>query len=313
MELRSKEAFFINKQQYVYTYVYEKPCVKVGDFIRIGDLITPSTYMYSTGLVMQLMQTPNSWVICFREVRTYGVSRGASLYVSNADIVTTGDILFDFLYEHEKTGDIVQGLPKIEQLFEARQKRNKNYILFTPKNVAFTWFLSGRRIGLSYPNATVLGLTAAQLFLLNTIQRAYKTQGVNLSDKHMEIIVRRMCSYVLILDARNTPFLQNEIVDHDFLVYCNTVQQKPAFYVPVIFGITKLGLQNGSFLSAASFQHTRTMLMNAALESKPDHLRDIKQCNMLGELLPLGPMNRQVLQTYFYNGFRMTLFANSHS
>ena len=57
-------------------------------------------------------------------------------YVSNADIVTTGDILFDFLYEHEKTGDIVQGLPKIEQLFEARQKRNKNYILFTPKNVA---------------------------------------------------------------------------------------------------------------------------------------------------------------------------------
>jgi len=298
LDLRAHPNLYFSRHHYVYATLPSKPGILLGEFVRIGDRFTESLYTNQSGMIVQSRLDPDGWSVTLREAQAHGVSLGVVIEVYNGDIVQTGDPIINFVYKREKTGDIVQGLPKIDQLFEARQRRNNDYLLDTPKNVAICWFLSLRRRGVAPRHATAIGLTAAQDFLLSSIQRAYRTQGVALSDKHMEVVIRRMCSYVMILEMRQTPLLPSEILDHDLVAYVNSLYQPPALYVPVVFGITRLGLQSPSFLSAASFQHTRRMLMHAAMNAKFDNLQDIKQCVMLGHLLPLGPMNAHVFKEY---------------
>jgi DNA-directed RNA polymerase subunit beta' len=138
----------------------------------------------------------------------------------------------------------------------------------------------------------IQGREAMQMYLLEEIQKVYRSQGVNINDKHMEMIIRQMLSKVQVSSPGDTGFLLGESVDRlEFDEVNRQVMDeggKPATAVQVLLGITKAALNTESFLSASSFQHTINVLANAAIEGKQDDLRGLKENVIIGKLIPAG-------------------------
>ena len=137
-----------------------------------------------------------------------------------------------------------------------------------------------------------MGLQAAQKFLVNQVQTVYQSQGVDISDKHIEVIVRQMTSKVRIDDGGDTTMLPGELIELRQVEQVNEAMYitgaAPARYTPVILGITKASLNTDSFISAASFQETTRVLTEAAIEGKSDWLRGLKENVIIGRLIPAG-------------------------
>ena len=123
---------------------------------------------------------------------------------------------------------------------------------------------------------------------MDGVQRVYKSQGVTIADKHLEIIVKQMTRKVRIVDGGLTGFFPGEKVDLDFVEQINSFLLKKIKYEPIVLGITKASLEVKSFLSAASFQQTARVLSQSALYRKKDFLRGLKENAMLGNLIPAG-------------------------
>jgi DNA-directed RNA polymerase subunit beta' len=138
----------------------------------------------------------------------------------------------------------------------------------------------------------LLGRDATQLYLLQEIQKVYRSQGVNINDKHFEVIVKKMLSKVQIVTSGDSELLPGELVDRLILQDINEKLHKegkrPATAAPVLFGVTKAALNTESFLSASSFQHTIKVLAGAAIEGKLDELRGLKENVIIGKLIPAG-------------------------
>jgi DNA-directed RNA polymerase subunit beta' len=139
---------------------------------------------------------------------------------------------------------------------------------------------------------SILGRQATQQYLLQEVQRVYRSQGVNISDKHFEVIVRKMLSKVAITSSGDSEYLVGETVDRLALHALNeqliAEGRQPARAKPVLLGITKAALSTESFLSASSFQHTIKVLAGAALEGKTDELTGLKENVIIGKLIPAG-------------------------
>jgi len=137
-----------------------------------------------------------------------------------------------------------------------------------------------------------LGREATEKYLLSEVQRVYRSQGVNINDKHFEVIFRKMLSKVQITDSGDTELLPGEMVDRLVLEDANRgvveVGGEPAKGWPLLLGITKAALNTESFLSAASFQHTIRVLSGAAVEAKEDPLQGLKENVIIGKLIPAG-------------------------
>ncbi|GAB1421412.1 DNA-directed RNA polymerase subunit beta' [Anaerolineales bacterium] len=138
----------------------------------------------------------------------------------------------------------------------------------------------------------ILGADATQQYLLSEIQKVYRSQGVNIVDKHFEVIIRKMLSKVQITRSGGTDLLPGELIDQLQLLRLNDLMisegKEPASGIPVLLGITKAALSTDSFLSAASFQHTIKVLAGAAIESKVDNLYGLKENVIIGKLIPAG-------------------------
>jgi DNA-directed RNA polymerase subunit beta' len=138
----------------------------------------------------------------------------------------------------------------------------------------------------------VLGEKELQAYLVNEIQEVYRLQGVNISDKHIEVIVRQMMRWVKVEDIGDSEFLPEEVVDKfKFREENNRVVEAgghPATGKTVLLGITKASLSTDSFISAASFQETTRVLTEAAINGKVDHLRGLKENVIMGRLIPAG-------------------------
>ncbi|MBN1679985.1 MAG: hypothetical protein JW966_06805 [Anaerolineae bacterium] len=138
----------------------------------------------------------------------------------------------------------------------------------------------------------ILGRDAAQHYLLSEVQKVYRNQGVNISDKHFEVVVRKMLSKVQITRSGDSDMLPGELVDK--LIFLNMNEKllaegrEPAAAVPVLLGVTKAALTTDSFLSASSFQHTIKVLAGAAIEGKVDQLYGLKENVIIGKLIPAG-------------------------
>jgi DNA-directed RNA polymerase subunit beta' len=139
---------------------------------------------------------------------------------------------------------------------------------------------------------SVLGEKALHSYLVNEIQEVYRLQGVNINDKHIEVIVRQMMRWVKIEDVGDTEFLIEEQVDRfRFMEENERVIQnggRPAQGRPLLLGITKASLSTDSFISAASFQETTRVLTEASISGKVDHLRGLKENVTMGRLIPAG-------------------------
>ena len=145
---------------------------------------------------------------------------------------------------------------------------------------------------LSLYEAAKLSLQKVQIYLVNEVQSVYQSQNVDISDKHIEVIVRQMTSKVRVEDGGDTTLLPGELVELQQIENINEAmlltKGLPATYSPVLLGITKSSLNTDSFISAASFQETTRVLTEAAIEGKADWLRGLKENVIIGRLIPAG-------------------------
>ena len=257
--------------------------LQIGDFIVEGEELSLNYFSPYSGQIIELY--PHKLIL--RLGRPYLVSQGASLAVDHSQVIHEGETLFHLIYHKSKTGDIVQGLPKIEELLEARKTKDLQTI---PNNTHVRLketFESYRKL-YSTEKATRKSFEEIQIFLVNSVQLVYQSQGVDISDKHIEVIVKQMTSKVFILDGGDTPFLPGEVIEFDRIEKINNVVSRPAEYEPLVLGITKASLNTDSFISAASFQETTRVLTQAAIEGKSDWLKGLKENVILGRVIPAG-------------------------
>ncbi len=236
---------------------------------------------------------------------------------------------------HGGDADITQGLPRVEELFEARNPKAKATIAEISGKVVSIEASNGKhkivvendvesREHTTLYNAKVrveigqevvageqltegsvspkelLAVTdpiTAESYILKEIQKVYKSQGVDISDKHIEVIVRRMISKMKIVDGGDTDLVEGLSVSlHDFNEANKPVILKggvPATGRPIMLGITKSSLETDSWLSAASFQETTRVLTEAAIKGKTDELRGLKENVIIGKLIPAGTGAKQ--------------------
>ena len=158
----------------------------------------------------------------------------------------------------------------------------------------------------SLQTATLRSFTSIQTLLVGLIQGVYRSQGVYIADKHVEIIVKQMTSKVKIADSSLLMFtIQREYFDFASIRYMNTALihagKTEMEYEPVILGITKISLMTESFISAASFRETTRMLIKAAIEGRVDWLRGLKENVVLGRLIPAGTGFKSFQNSSFLN------------
>jgi DNA-directed RNA polymerase subunit beta' len=136
------------------------------------------------------------------------------------------------------------------------------------------------------------GIEATQRYILQEVQRIYASQGVDINDKHVEIIIQKMFSRVRVKDEGDSNWIRGEVVER--IVFNEEVEnlksekKTPPVGVQILLGISEVALNSESFLSAASFQQTSRVLIKASLEGKEDKLRGLKENVIIGKLIPVG-------------------------
>ncbi|MDO4924286.1 MAG: DNA-directed RNA polymerase subunit beta' [Turicibacter sp.] len=227
--------------------------------------------------------------------------------------------------------DITQGLPRIQELFEARNPKGRAIIAeidgvittikANTKNryeITLTNKLESRNYLLPYGVQPLVSegdevfagdmltegsidpkellrvkdVAAVQAYILKEVQNVYRAQGVELSDKHIEIMVHQMMKKVKVIDGGDTDILPGSLIDTTYYTRVNAAAimrgKRPAVGIPTILGITKASLETESFLSAASFQETTRVLTDAAIKGKVDELIGLKENVIIGKLIPAG-------------------------
>src|SRR5699024_4790663 len=226
--------------------------------------------------------------------------------------------------------DITQGLPRIQELFEARnpkgqatiseiegkvaeirESKDKREVVVESDVESVTYTVPyNARLKVSLNDTVkagqeitegsidpkellqVQGVEGVQSYLLQEVQRVYRMQGVEIGDKHVEVMVRQMLRKVKVIESGDTDVLPGSLIElHDFKEANNKVLlegKEPAVGEPVLLGITKASLETESFLSAASFQETTRVLTDAAIKGKTDELLGLKESVVIGKLIPAG-------------------------
>jgi DNA-directed RNA polymerase subunit beta' len=322
----------------------QPPAVEVGDLVVADSELAPGITCEESAEVTRIEDSQ----LVLRIARPYRVSTGAVLHIEDGDLVQRGDNLVLLVFERAKTGDIIQGLPRIEELLEARRPKeacilarrpgiaqvvysddetvevkveeadgvvtdytippgqsvlvSDGQTISTAENLTdgpanpheileifFEYYLSQ---GMGTHQAALSSLQHVQSFLVNEVQSVYQSQGIDISDKHIEVIVRQMSSKCRIDDGGDTTMLPGELVEIYQVEQVNEAMAitggAPAEYTPVLLGITKASLNTDSFISAASFQETTRVLTEAAIEGKSDWLRGLKENVIIGRLIPAG-------------------------
>ncbi|HVE14868.1 MAG TPA: DNA-directed RNA polymerase subunit beta' [Elusimicrobiota bacterium] len=267
-----------------------------------------------------------------KEVASYPLPIDTIVLADNGQDVEPGDVLAKIPQEMTKSKDITGGLPRVSELFEARKPKSgsviseiegivslgttpKGLIQITVRDEETDMFkeyqipqgkhlvvYEGDRVGVGEPLTDgainphdvlhIKGARDVQEYLLNAIQEVYRLQGVAISDRHIECIVRQMLQNVKIVDSGDTGFLKGEVVNRFIFAHANKQvadkNGKEAQAEPILLGITKAALASSSFISAASFQETTRVLTEAATTSKIDYLRGLKENVIIGHMIPAG-------------------------
>ena len=266
-------------------YSQDKVKIEINDWIYKDQEVIHNTFAPESGRVIYI----DSNHIILRIGRPYLVSEGSILHVGHGSLIKRGENIATLIFDRAKTGDIVQGLPRIEEILEARKKVDSNFNPHILLEYKFRFYLSS---GLNLYDATRVSVQEIQLLLIKEVQLVYQSQGVDISDKHVEVIVRQMTSKVKIENGGDTKHLPGEIVDLQKIEAINksllTMNKQMAIYHPILLGITKASLNTESFISAASFQETTKVLTEAAISGKLDWLRGLKENVIIGRLIPAG-------------------------
>lgn len=258
--------------------------LKIGKFIRFGDKLKTGELAAKSG---QIIYIDNQKLI-LRKAIPFLITSRSVLNVYHNEVIEKNKRLFTFFYHQIKTGDIIQGIPKIEEFFEARSTR-EGIPLLTNLHIKLKSLFHQYSISFPILEATQKSFEDIQQIIVNEIQKIYYSQGVSIADKHLEIIIRQMTSKVQILEGGQTGLLAGELVELSWIqLIQHKLIKKEISYEPIILGITKSCLETESFISAASFQETTRILSKAAIQNKVDFVRGLKQNVILGNLIPAG-------------------------
>jgi DNA-directed RNA polymerase subunit beta' len=276
-----------------------------------------------------------------KEIAHYSMPAGAYVFVTKGEHIMPGTVLAKTPRKEAKTKDITGGLPRVAELFEARRPKDAAEISKIAGVVEFAGIQRGTRqlivkdpstgekeehdiplskhiivfkedyVGKGEPLTEgpivpqeileVCGPQELQEYLLNEIQEVYRLQGVEINDKHIEVIVRQMLRKVKITESGDTGLMPYELVDkivfHEVNQKAMAEGKRPAQAAPALLGITKASIETESFISAASFQDTTRVLTTAATLSKIDCLYGFKENVIMGHLIPAGvgfPTNKNI-------------------
>ena len=256
---------------------------------------------------------------------------GAVITVREDQEIGKGDVLARIPQASSKTRDITGGLPRVAELFEARipkdagmlaevtgtvsfgkETKGKQRLIITDLDgVAYETLISKEKQILVHDGQVVnrgetivdgsvdphdilrlQGIEALARYIVQEVQEVYRLQGVKISDKHIEVIIRQMLRRVNIADSGDTQFITGEQVERADVTLANEKAEaegkEPARYENILLGITKASLSTDSFISAASFQETTRVLTEAAIMGKQDDLRGLKENVIVGRLIPAG-------------------------
>nr|AEQ94248.1 RNA polymerase beta'' subunit [Eutreptia viridis] len=225
-------------------------------------------------------------IIILRKGSPYLTPKRTKIYFKNGDLIAKNNTLSYATELKSKTGDIVQGLPKIEELLEAKITKNLQPLYNNPHKKLREYFLLYKKYTRNL--ASKKSIEQVQKFLLENIQLVYQAQNINISDKHFEIIIRQMTCKVVISKKGQTNLLIGEKMDLQEIERINKKIEKKAEYEPILQGITKASLETESFISAASFQETIKILTESAIKNKVDWLDGLKENIIIGRLMPAG-------------------------
>nr|USW65098.1 RNA polymerase beta'' subunit [Schima superba] len=254
-------------------FIYENVCiVKNGPHLKSGQV-----------LIVQV----DSVVI--RSAKPYLATPGATVHGHYGEILYEGDTLVTFIYEKSRSGDITQGLPKVEQVLEVRsidsismnlEKRVEGWNERITRILGIPWgFLIGAE----------LTIVQSRISLVNKIQKVYRSQGVQIHNRHIEIIVRQITAKVLVSeDGMSNVFSPGELIGLLRVERMGRALEEVICYRAVLLGITRASLNTQSFISEASFQETARVLAKAALRGRIDWLKGLKENVVLGGMIPVG-------------------------
>ena len=265
------------------------------------------------------------------QIVRYALDPKASLNIVEGKRVEIADIIAKTPKATQKSKDITGGLPRVSELFEARRPksiailssfdgivsfgkpiRNKQKIVVTDENGNAAEYLveKGKHIlvhegefvhagealtdGQVSPHDVlkILGEKALHYFIVSEVQQVYRSQGVNIADKHIEVITSQMLRQVSILDGGDTKFIVGDMISKKkFKIENEKIVRmggEPAIAEPILLGITRAAVTSDSIISAASFQETTKVLTEAAISAKMDMLEDLKENVVIGRTIPVG-------------------------
>jgi DNA-directed RNA polymerase subunit beta' len=344
---KERKVFLTTQKDYKKIYIEpSQNLFEENKLLKVGENFKNNFISKNSGLIYKLKD--NS--IILHTGQPYLFSQGAIIEKRPGDLIKRGEGLGQLVYERARTGDIVQGLPRVEEILEARKPKMESTIatrpgiivdirytpaelyvwvapsvfdksqkdLYTlnysqrlligkfdfinvgqplndasinPHTILDIYFLYYRSLKLLTPyNSAYRSLRKIQAVLLNSVQAVYYSQGVSISDKHVEIIIKQMTGKVQITSSGASPLLPDELVDLRQVFYINNClkHKENALFRPILLGITKASLKTNSFISGASFQHTTRVLTEAAIQGKIDWLRGLKENVIVGRLIPAG-------------------------
>nr|YP_009662176.1 RNA polymerase beta' subunit [Asimitellaria formosana]QCU47288.1 RNA polymerase beta' subunit [Asimitellaria formosana] len=259
--------------------------VSLGQFICENVCIAKNGPHLKPGQVL-IVQVDS---IVIRSAKTYLATPGATVRGHYGEILYEGDTLVTFIYEKSRSGDITQGLPKVEQVLEVRsidsisinlEKRVEGWNERITRILGIPWgFLIGAE----------LTIVQSRISLVNKIQKVYRSQGVQIHNRHIEIIVRQITSKVLVSeDGMSNVFSPGELIGLLRAERTGRALEEVICYRAILLGITRASLNTQSFISEASFQETARVLAKAALRGRIDWLKGLKENVVLGGMIPVG-------------------------
>ena len=332
------EIFVYDPKKSVECLVSESVAEKCVNGVRVTSDILQSDELKAGGLVVSVKKSDKkkvseSHIVTAYPGQSYPYIKGAIIFANDGDKVTINDILYrERLQDGDasKTQDIVQGLPRVEELFEARKPKEaailaevdgvvdvihydhysvvsitpdegkrKEYKLakdtrlgvYAGKNVKKGDQLSDGRIN-PHDISITKGIVPTQEYLAEEVQRVYRSQGVSINSKHIDVIIRQMTRRITITEMGDSTLLLNEMIELKAFNKINTALveegKKPAKGDRLLLGITRASLSTDSFISASSFQQTASVLTKAALEGQSDPMTGLKENVIIGKLIPAG-------------------------
>nr|WBU95112.1 RNA polymerase beta'' subunit [Rhus chinensis] len=269
-----------------HNYYEEMPTIiRLGQFICENVCIAKNGPRLKSGQVL-IVQVDS---VVIRSAKPYLATPGATVHGHYGEILYEGDTLVTFIYEKSRSGDITQGLPKVEQVLEVRsidsismnlEKRVEGWNARITRILGIPWgFLIGAE----------LTIVQSRISLVNKIQKVYRSQGVQIHNRHIEIIVRQITSKVLVSeDGMSNIFLPGELIGLLRAERTARALEEGICYRAILLGITRASLNTQSFISEASFQETARVLAKAALRGRIDWLKGLKENVVLGGMIPVG-------------------------